>query len=52
LTVAPEDTVLQAACAMTERRVGAATILKVSEVVGVVTERDVMADAQGPNPSA
>jgi CBS domain-containing protein len=42
LTVVPEDTVVQAARAMTERRVGAATVLEGAVVVGVVTERDVM----------
>jgi predicted transcriptional regulator len=42
LTVAPEDTVVRAARAMTERRVGAATVLEGTGVVGVVTERDVM----------
>ena len=42
LTVAPEDTVVRAALAMTERHVGAATVLEVAGVVGVVTERDVM----------
>ena len=42
LTVAPEDTVVRAARAMTERHVGAATVLEGTAVVGVVTERDVM----------
>ena len=42
LTVAPEDTVISAARAMTERHVGAATVLEGNGVVGVVTERDVM----------
>jgi CBS domain-containing protein len=42
LTVAPDDTVLQAVQAMTERHVGAATVLEGSKVVGVVSERDVM----------
>ena len=42
LTVATEDTVVQAARAMTERRVGAATVLDGTRVVGVVTERDVL----------
>ena len=42
LTVAPEDTVVRAARAMAERRVGAATVLEGTGVVGVVTERDVM----------
>ena len=42
LTVAPEDTVLRAARAMTERRVGAAVVLEGAGVVGVVTERDLM----------
>lgn len=42
LTVVPEDTVVQAARAMTERRVGAATVLEGTRVIGVVTERDVL----------
>ena len=42
LTVAQDDTVAQAARAMTERRVGAATVLEGTRVVGVVTERDVL----------
>ncbi len=42
LTVAPEDTVVQAARAMTERGVGAATVLEGTRVIGVVTERDVL----------
>lgn len=42
LTVAVEDSVVQASIAMTERRVGAATVLDGGAVVGVVTERDVM----------
>ena len=42
LTVAPENTVVQAARAMTERRVGAATVLDGTRVIGVVTERDVL----------
>ena len=42
LTIAPEDTVAQAARAMTEHRVGAATVLEGAGVLGVVTERDVL----------
>ena len=42
LTVAAEDTVVRAARAMTERRVGAATVLDGARVAGVVTERDLM----------
>ena len=42
LTVAPQDSVIQAARAMTERQVGAATVIEGNGVVGVVTERDVM----------
>jgi CBS domain-containing protein len=42
LTVTVGESVLQAARAMTERSVGAATVLQDGEVVGVVTERDVM----------
>ncbi|MSQ72827.1 MAG: CBS domain-containing protein [Betaproteobacteria bacterium] len=42
LTVKPDDTVIEAARAMTGRRVGAATVMDGTSVVGVVTERDVM----------
>lgn len=42
LTIGPEESVLAAARAMTERHVGAATVVRQGEVVGVITERDVM----------
>ena len=42
LTVASGDTVVQAARAMTDRRVSAATVLDGAAVVGVLTERDVI----------
>jgi CBS domain-containing protein len=42
LTLSPEDTVAQAARAMVEHGVGAATIVDASTVVGVVTERDIL----------
>jgi CBS domain-containing protein len=42
LTVAPEDTVIQAARALDERKVGAATVLDRGRVVGIVTERDLL----------
>ena len=42
LTVGPEDTVAQAARAMTARHVGAAIVLKGESVIGVISERDVM----------
>ncbi len=42
LTIGPEESVLAAARAMTERHVGAATVVQQGEVVGVITERDVM----------
>jgi CBS domain-containing protein len=42
LTVAPEDTVTDAARAMTERGVGAATVVEGTSVAGVVTERDIL----------
>lgn len=42
-TAGPLDSVLHAARAMTERRVGAATVLDDSRIVGVITERDVLA---------
>lgn len=41
LTVTADETVVRAARAMTERQVGAATVLEGDRVVGVVTERDV-----------
>ncbi|OFW07738.1 MAG: hypothetical protein A3G20_00030, partial [Acidobacteria bacterium RIFCSPLOWO2_12_FULL_59_11] len=54
LTVTSEDTVLQAARAMTARRVGAATVLDGARIVGVVTERDVLQKvvAAGLDPAA
>ncbi|MSR13768.1 MAG: CBS domain-containing protein [Gammaproteobacteria bacterium] len=42
LTVAPEDTVAEASRALTERRVGAATVVEGDRVIGIVTERDVL----------
>lgn len=42
LTVTPDETVIHAAKTMTERRVGAATVVDSTGVLGVVTERDVM----------
>ncbi len=42
LTVSADDTVLQAARAMTERKVGAAAVIDGDKVLGVITERDVM----------
>jgi CBS domain-containing protein len=42
LTVEPDQTVYQAACAMTDRQVGAAAVVEGRAVVGVVSERDVM----------
>ena len=42
VTLDPEVTVVQAAQAMTERGVGAATVVQGTRVLGVVTERDVM----------
>jgi CBS domain-containing protein len=54
LTLAPEQTVLQAARALTQRRVGAATVLQGTDVLGVVTERDVLEKvvAAGRDPAA
>lgn len=40
--VAPDDTVRQAAITMTDRKVGAATVVDGDTIVGVITERDVM----------
>ena len=42
LTLTSKDTAFQAACAMADRKVGAATVLEGKQVLGVVTERDVM----------
>ena len=42
LTVAPADSVYNAARAMTERKVGAAAVTEGITAVGVITERDVM----------
>ena len=42
VTLDPEVTVVQAAQSMTERGVGAATVVQGTRVLGVVTERDVM----------
>ena len=48
LTVAPEDSVVRAARAMTERHVGAAAVLEGTAVVGVVSERDVLQKIVAP----
>lgn len=40
--VSPDDTVTQAAITMTNRKVGAAAVVEADEIVGVITERDVM----------
>ncbi|MSQ51363.1 MAG: CBS domain-containing protein [Betaproteobacteria bacterium] len=42
LTVAPGDSVVHAARALSERRVGAAAVVEGNRVIGVVTERDVL----------
>ena len=42
LTVGPQDTVAQAARAMTQRGVGAAAVVEGNKVLGVVTERDML----------
>jgi len=42
LAVAPEDTVTHVARAMTARKVGAAGVVEGGQVVGVVTERDIL----------
>jgi len=54
LTVTTEETVLQAARAMVERKVGAATVVDGERVAGVVTERDVLRKlvAAGLDPAA
>lgn len=51
LTVAPQDTLEQAAQAMIERKVGSAVVVKDGAHVGIVTERDVLrAVARGTVP--
>ena len=54
VTVTMGETVLQAARAMVERQVGAATVLDGERVAGVVTERDVLRKlvAAGLDPAA
>ena len=54
VTVTMGETVLQAARAMVERKVGAATVLDGERVAGVVTERDVLRKlvAAGLDPAA
>jgi CBS domain-containing protein len=54
LTIEPAQTVYQAACAMTDRQVGAAVVVEGQTVVGVVSERDVVKKvvAQGRDPNA
>jgi len=54
LTVTTGETVLQAARAMVERKVGAATVVDGERVAGVVTERDVLRKlvAVGLDPAA
>ena len=42
LRVRPEDTLEQGAQAMIERRTGSAVVTKGSNLVGIVTERDVL----------
>lgn len=52
--VSPNDTVTQAAITMTNRKVGAAAVVENDEIVGVITERDVMGKvvAVGRDPTA
>lgn len=51
LTVAPQDTLEQAAQVMIERKVGSAVVVKDGAHVGIVTERDVLrAVARGTVP--
>ena len=42
LTVAPEATLVEAAAAMTGRRVGAALVVSGDRLVGILTERDIL----------
>ncbi len=52
--VAPNDSVVQAAITMTNRKVGAAAVVDGETIVGVITERDVMGKvvAVGRDPAA
>jgi CBS domain-containing protein len=52
LTLAPDATVLEAIHAMTERHVGAATVLDGAKVAGVFSERDVMQKVVGAGKDA
>ena len=47
LTVSKENSVLSAAQAMTERKVGAATVMDGDRVVGIITERDILQKVVG-----
>jgi CBS domain-containing protein len=47
LTVAPEDTLGEAAEKMTGRRVGAALVMDFGRLLGILTERDLLAAVAG-----
>ena len=44
LTVAPEDTLGEAAAKMTERGVGAVVVSDFGRMIGILSERDIMRD--------
>lgn len=52
LTLAPDASVREAARSMTDRRIGAALVIEHGHLVGIITERDVMARvvAEGRDP--
>jgi CBS domain-containing protein len=54
VTVAPGDSVAQAARAMSERRVGGAAVLVGDKIAGIITERDILSKvvAQDRDPAA
>jgi CBS domain-containing protein len=51
--IAPDATALDAACSMNSRRIGSLVVVEKGEVVGIVTERDIMtrvvADERDPS---
>lgn len=52
LTVAPEDSLGEAARRMTDRGVGAALVMDFGRLVGILTERDLMKAVASPVPAS
>jgi CBS domain-containing protein len=54
LTIGPDASVRDAARRMTERRIGAALVIEQGRLVGIITERDIMARvvAEGLDPDS